>query len=69
MEKKYFHNSVFFELDLPDYLKDQVNLSITNKCPRCKQPWSKGELPPGIALEIECRRCKLKIIEIVPFVD
>ena len=67
MKKVFYHDAVFYEEDVPRAILEKVNLEVTNKCPRCKQPWSKGELPEGTAIEVECRRCRLKIYEIVPY--
>lgn len=66
METKYNNNSAVVYPDTPANLDKLVDLSQVNRCPHCSQIWSKGILLPGTALEIICKRCKLRIIEIVP---
>ena len=65
--RQYFHNgALFFEADVDVNLSSLVNYEFTKRCPRCKQPLYKGDLPSGTAIEIECSRCKLKVLEIIP---
>ena len=67
MKKRFYKDSVFYEPDPPESLGKLVDMEVVNRCPQCRQVWSKGQLSEGTALEIECRRCKLHIIEIVPY--
>ena len=66
MANKYHHNNVFHEYDLPDEIECLINRESIKRCPRCGCLLYVGELGPGSVIEIECRKCKLRSVDVEP---